>query len=349
MPDETPAKAEPAEETPAAEIERVATQLVDALLELRIDPDNLPQTNELRSTWHDLGAVWAVEWARSLGRDLANAAGALERAKAAGATEDGATELENALWRADALFEKFQDVIALGLGVPALKLSTDQKRIWRFESDRKKNRKRLHELAAERPIAKELLEVDVLIASHRFLKIRHALTHSLAPILGWQSLTRYELAEIDEKGGVLFYVPYHLTPDDEIQGATAPEELFPRTLADGREFVALAVRAIEFLSDLLTFVGTPRRRRCSGACDRPARCSSIGRKRRRRHAMPAGTSRSSSAGRRTRRVRRSSAGRRVAVGRSKTRSGKAHGPIPHHASASADRDSRTPRRGARRR
>ena len=53
----------------------------------------------------------------------------VDRAEAAGATDEGATEVENALWRVDAAFEKLHDVIALGLGVPALKLDTNRRGI----------------------------------------------------------------------------------------------------------------------------------------------------------------------------------------------------------------------------
>src|SRR5947208_817403 len=113
---------------------------------MNLQPEEDPHTVELRPAWRDLGAAWTVEWAKSLGRDLMNAAAALDRAEAAGATEDGAAEVENALWRVDAAFEKLHDVIALCLGVPAFKLTKNKKGIRRFESDRRANRKRLREL-----------------------------------------------------------------------------------------------------------------------------------------------------------------------------------------------------------
>jgi len=127
------------------------------------------------------------------------------RAEAEGATDQGATEIENALWRVEAAFEKLHDVIALGLGVPALKLNPNKKGIRRFESDRRENRKKLRELAADHKAAGAILEIDERINNHRFLALRHQMTHSLAPILAWRSLIWFEVGEIDDKGGVVAY------------------------------------------------------------------------------------------------------------------------------------------------
>jgi hypothetical protein len=216
--------------------------LVDAITNLQ--PEEEPNTVELRSAWRDLGATWTVEWTRSLGGDLTNAAAALDRADAVGATEDGAAEVENALWRIDAAFEKLHDVIALGLGVPALKLTKNRNGMKRFESDRHANRKRLRELTEQQAGAQTLLDIDEQIGNHRFLEFRHQLTHSLAPILAWQSLLWFEVAEIDEKGGVVAYSSHHLAPSERIQGETPPDQLYARTIADGREVIDLMRRAM---------------------------------------------------------------------------------------------------------
>lgn len=229
------------------------SKLIDAITNLQ--PEEEPNTVELRSAWRDLGATWTEEWARSLGRDLTNAAAALDRAETAGATEDGVAEIENALWRVDAAFEKLHDVIALGLGVPALKLTKNRKGIKRFESDRHANRKRLRELATQHAVAQALLDVDEQIGNHRFLELRHQLTHSLAPILAWQSLLWFEVADIDEKGGVVAYSSRHLTPSERVQGGTPPDQLYARTISDGREVIDLMRRAILALAELLTVAG----------------------------------------------------------------------------------------------
>jgi hypothetical protein len=234
-------------------ISSATDRLVDAINNLQ--PREDPRTAELRSAWRDLGATWIVEWARSLGRDVTNAAAALERAEAAGATEEGATEVENALWRVDAAFEKLHDVIALGFGVPALKLNKNRKGIKRFESDRRANRKRVRDLVEQHHVAQQLLDLDEQIATHRFLELRHQLTHSLAPILAWQSLLWFEVAEIDEKGGVTSYSSRHLTPSDSLQGTTPPDQLYPCTIADGRAIVVLLIQAISVLAALMTTVG----------------------------------------------------------------------------------------------
>jgi hypothetical protein len=227
--------------------------LVDAITNLQ--PEEEPNTVELRSAWRDLGGTWTVEWARSLGRDLTNAAVALDRADEACATDDGAAEIENALWRVDAAFEKLHDVVALGLGVPALKLTKNRKGIKRFESDRRANRKRLRQLAEQHAVAQTLLDVDEQIGNHRFLELRHQLTHSLAPILAWQSLLWFEVAEIDKKGGVVAYSSRHLTPSERIQGGTPPDQLYARTIADGRDVIDLMRRAMLALAELLTVAG----------------------------------------------------------------------------------------------
>lgn len=236
------------------DISSATDRLVDAINDLH--PEQEPRTPELRSAWRDLGVTWIVEWARSLGRDLTNAAAALERAEAVGATEEGATEVENALWRVDAAFEKLHDVIALGFGLPALKLNKNKKGIKRFESDRRGNRRRVRELVGQHPVARQLLDLDEQIATHRFLELRHQLTHSLAPILAWQSLLWFEIAEIDEKGGVISYSSHHLTPSDRLQGATTtPDQLYPCTITDGRAIVALLVQAMSVLTALLSAAG----------------------------------------------------------------------------------------------
>jgi hypothetical protein len=235
------------------EVGSATSKLVDAITNL--EPEEEPNTVELRSAWRDLGATWTVAWARSLGRDLTNAAAALDCAETAGATEDGAAEVENALWRVDAAFEKLHDVIALGLGVSALKLTKNRKGIKRFEADRRANRKRLRELAEQQAVAQTLLDVDEQIGNQRFLELRHQLTHSLAPILAWQSLLWFEVAEIDEKGGVVAYSSRHLTPSERIQGVTPPDQLYARTISEGREAIELMRRAILALAELLTVAG----------------------------------------------------------------------------------------------
>jgi hypothetical protein len=235
------------------DVNSATTKLVDAITNL--EPEAEPHTPELRSAWRDLGATWTVEWARSLGRDLTNAAAALDRAETIGATEDGAAEVENALWRVDAAYEKLHDVIALGLGVPALQLTKNRKGIKRFESDRRANRKRLRELAEQQAVAQTLLDADEQISNHRFLELRHQLTHSLAPILAWQSLLWFEVAEIDEKGGVVAYSSRHLTPSERIQAGTPPDQLYIRTVSDGREVISLMQRAMLGLTELLTVAG----------------------------------------------------------------------------------------------
>ncbi len=77
------------------------------------------------------------------------------------------------------------------------------------------------------------------------------MTHSLAPILAWQSLIWFEVGEIDDRGGVVAYTSHHLTPSHEMQTAIQPGELFPRTIADGREVVGLLTDAIGTLTELL--------------------------------------------------------------------------------------------------
>jgi len=227
--------------------------LVDAINALRVVEE--PCSDALRSAWRDDGAIWTVNWAESLGRDIANAAAALERAEAEGATDQGATEIENALWRVDAAFEKLHDVIALGLGVPALKLNPNKKGIRRFESDRRENRKKLRELAADHKAAGAILEIDERINNHRFLALRHQMTHSLAPILAWRSLIWFEVGEIDDKGGVVAYSSHHLTPAHELQTSVQPDQLFGRTIADGRDVIGLLISAMNKLTDLFRATG----------------------------------------------------------------------------------------------
>lgn len=229
------------------------SKLVDAITNL--EPEEEPRTPELRLAWRDLGATWTVEWARALGRDLTNAAAALDRAETLGATDDGAADIENALWRVDSAYEKLHDVIALGLGVPALQLTKSRKGINRFESDRRANRRRLRELAEKQAVAQVLLTDDEQISKHRFLELRHQLTHSLAPILAWQSLLWFEVAEIDDKGGVVAYSSLHLTSSERLQGSTPPDQLYARTISDGREVMELMRRAILALAELLTVSG----------------------------------------------------------------------------------------------
>jgi len=235
------------------EITSAIGKLVDVITNL--EPRVEPRTPELRSAWRDLGSTWTAEWARSLGRDLTKAAAALDRARTIGATEDGAAEVENALWRVEAAYEKLHDVIALGLGVPALELTKNRKGIRRFESDRRANRKRLRELTDRWTVAQTLLDLDQQIGRHRFLELRHQLTHSLAPILAWRSLLWFEVAEIDQRGGVVAYSSRHLTPSERIQGGTPPGQLFVHTVSEGADVISLMQRAVLALAELLTRAG----------------------------------------------------------------------------------------------
>lgn len=189
--------------------------------------------------------------AHALGRDLANADEAIMRAEQLGPSEDGTAEIENALWRVGSAYEKLHNVIALGLGVPALRLTRNKRGIARFESDRKKNRRRLREVGTSHPSANDLLQLDERIANHRFLELRNQMTHRLAPILDWQSLVWFE-AGVIKNGGVIDYVGHHLTPAEKLQGATPPGQLYPQTVADGREIIDLMGEAIEHLASLLS-------------------------------------------------------------------------------------------------
>lgn len=192
-------------------VSRSAQDAVTALVASieRLEPVEQPHSNALRRRWPDNGPGWISNWGRELGRDLANAARALERAEGLGSGPDGVVEIENALWRVAAAREKLHAVIALGLGVPALALKKNRKGIRRFEADRKKNRKRLKSIVPDHPVARELLRLDDQLSQHRFLALRHQLTHSLAPILTWRSLVLFEVALI-ENGHVLGYTGRHL-------------------------------------------------------------------------------------------------------------------------------------------
>lgn len=238
----------------AAETDAPKSDLVPAIESL--DPGLLPHSDGLRHGWRDLGGMWLKRWAEALERDVGLASAALERASAVGASEDGATEVEHALWRVDAAYEKLRDVIALGLGVPSLQLNKDRKGVRRFESDRGDVRKKLRSLTDEHPTAGALLEIDEGLHNHRFRELRHASTHSLAPILSWESLVWFELGEIDERGGVVAYSSHHLTPSESLQGASIPpDQMFSRAVSDGREAVGLLASGIDALAQLLRAVG----------------------------------------------------------------------------------------------
>lgn len=220
-----------------------------------LSPEVPPHSQELRQGWRDLGGMWLKRWAEALERDVRLASAALDRASALGATEHGATEVEHALWRVDAAYEKLRDVIALGLGVPALQLSKDRKGIRRFESDRSEVRKKLRVLEDNLPTAKALLQIDESLHNHRFRELRHAVTHSLAPILMWESLVWFEVGEIDERS-VVAYSSHHLTPSEVLQGASnPPDQMFSRAVSDGQDAVAMLEAAIVALAQLLRAVG----------------------------------------------------------------------------------------------
>lgn len=230
------------------------SDLVAAVKALR--PDTLPHSDGLRSSWADLGGAWISRWAESLERDVQLADEALRRGEEHGATDDGAADVEHALWRVNTAYEKLHAVIALALGVPALSLKANKLGIRRFEPDRKQNRKKLRELTAESE-ASELLKLDEQIHNHRFCALRHALTHSLAPILAWESLMWFELGEVDERGGVIGYSAHHLSPSETVQGtSTPPDGMFARAIADGSDAVLILRRAIETLAGLLASTAT---------------------------------------------------------------------------------------------
>lgn len=237
----------------AEHVERATNALVAAIKSLT--PTEQPHSAGLRVAWPNEGPHWISRWALEFGRDLRIAAADLDRAEELGAENDAVAHVENALWRVAAGYEKFQDVIALGLGVPALQLTKSKRGIKRFEADRKKNRMRLAELGATHESAETLRSIDEVIFNHRFLELRNQVTHSLAPILEWRSLIWFEVGVVAD-GGVIGYEGKHLTPAERIQGLdTPPEELFARAVADGREVIALLVTAMERLAGLLSATG----------------------------------------------------------------------------------------------
>jgi hypothetical protein len=118
VPNDQPADQEKNGDPPlAAELPEAVEHLVRAIRDLRLD--ELPRAEMLRSSWHDLGAAWTLDWARAFGRDLRLASASLAEAEALGLADEGEAEIENALWRLDSAFEKFHDLSALTLGVPA--------------------------------------------------------------------------------------------------------------------------------------------------------------------------------------------------------------------------------------
>lgn len=233
--------AAPADQTPTDRLVAAVGALV---------PGQMPASDGLRSAWSDLGSWWAVKWSESFARDVRLAASDLDAA-AASFGEDGVVHIEHALWRIDAAFEKFHDIAALTIGVAALQLNKNKRGVRRFESDRRANRTRLRELADQHPVAHEILRLDESINNHRALELRHQMTHSLAPILEWQSLVWFEVGEVDDKGHVLGYTASHLTPSKRLQGETPGNQLYARAVSDGNEIVALLHEAAERLADLL--------------------------------------------------------------------------------------------------
>jgi hypothetical protein len=223
-------------------------RLLDALRGLRAD--ELPNADGLRASWHDLGVTWSLDWARAYGRDLRLAAESLDRAQELGPVDTGEAKIENALWRIDSAYEKLHDLIALGLGVPSLRLRKDRKGILRFESDRRRNRRKLREVNG--PAGTDLLKLDEEVFNHRGLELRHQMTHSLAPIRQWRSLIWFEQAEVDERGGVVSYHGMNLTPASSLQGDTQPGRLlFEQCLRDARELVDLLLRGALLLAEVL--------------------------------------------------------------------------------------------------
>jgi hypothetical protein len=170
----------------------------------RLDAGQLPMSDGLAIGWPDLGRRWIVLWAVELDRDVRLTGESVAAAPEIGSGPEGVAHLEVALWPLTAGREKLHALIALVFGVDALRVSKNKKRIQRFEPDRHVNRTRLNELAGDHVAATDLLALDEALARHRFLRLRHQLTHSLAPILEWRSLMWFEVAEV-KRGGVIDY------------------------------------------------------------------------------------------------------------------------------------------------
>lgn len=77
------------------------------------------------------------------------------------------------------------------------------------------------------------------------------MTHSLAPVLEWRSLMWFEVAEV-KRGGVIAYGARHLEPAHELQGAIPRDQLFDRTVCDGRQAIQIFTDSVEKLAELLT-------------------------------------------------------------------------------------------------
>ena len=215
--------------------------LVEAIRALRVD--RRPRSDGLRVAWPTDGATWTTTWAEAIDRDLAIASSALTRAKDTGATDEGAADVETALWRVDSAFEKFHDVVALTLGVPAMTLNRDKRGVRRFESDPRRNRRTLRELAEAHAAAQELLDIEERIYNHRFLALRHQMTHSLAPILEWKSLMWFEVGEVDHRGSIAGYSAFHLTPSDDLQMSVQPQSCFHAPSETASPFLTSCIRS----------------------------------------------------------------------------------------------------------
>jgi hypothetical protein len=220
----------------------------------QLGADLLPHSPGLRAAWPAVGRQWIAPWAVELGRDLGLASESLDAAAEAGPGPDGVAHAEVALWRFAAARELFHAVVALVLGVPALRLTKRKKGIQRFEPDPRANRARLRDLARDHPVADDVLALDEALARHRFIRLRHQRTHSLAPILEWRALVWFEVAEL-ERGSVMRYDGSSLEPAHELQGAIRRDQLFERTVADGREVVKMLTAAVRKLAELVGSVG----------------------------------------------------------------------------------------------
>jgi hypothetical protein len=226
------------------------TRLIDSLA--RLTPER-QVVGPLGDTWPTLGPAALIAWAVDLRRTLRRAWIAMGKAEAEAHTDDGLAAMEEAMWRLDAAQDKLKALTCLALGIFPLKI-VKAGRI-RFEPDAVRMSARLEKLTPDYPAAGKLRDLGLTIADHPAIKLRHDVSHRLAPIHEAAEVCWLEIVHI--QSGRLHHVEHSRLMPEGLLGRRDinAEALWRDALANAGAAFRLITEMVDHLTTVVGAIG----------------------------------------------------------------------------------------------
>jgi hypothetical protein len=164
-------------------------------------------------------------------------------------SESAVADLEEALWRVDAVREKLEAIFALAFGVPSL--VAYKRTCARFEPDIDLIRAKLRELGSTHESARGLARAGLALASHPAVRLRNQLSHQLAGVASVTELCWVDVADV-RQGGILGWSGGPFYGEGALDGnSIAPQDVWRRTVEIVGDALRLLVDAMDLLAELI--------------------------------------------------------------------------------------------------